>query len=1253
MPTKLVRRYLLFFAGLLALSAPGRGADTQPESLIYSGNYPSGPFTFVGDVLGWGDYFNAGFLGSSTVIGNVEAGHIWFGHEVFKREPWATTGYATFTNTAALNEWDYHATMVGHVLAGTGYMDGTFPAEYTYAGLGMAPQATLISGSVATEFSASKLGSFDVSYESVINPYKAFFTGLGATQADVINSSWGGQDPAAVSPEALALDGLSAVNRTVAFVASAGNSDAAPVGNPASNFNNIAVGSLGGSTFLVPSEFSSRGLVDFYNPVTDTLTSEARVAVDIAAPGELLFLAAYLGDSGSIGASSDPFIQSLIEEPPPTDQYFVNMDGTSFSSPIVAGGVALLKDVAKTHPSLNLAANPDALDTRVVKSVLMAGALETAGWDNGQAAVAGGVTATAQALDAATGAGAFNLTRSTDAYFFGTRDVAGSGGGTIASSGWDFGSVGVGGSNDYIFGGAFTEDGELTVSLNWFAGRSFDNVTDLGSDLSFADLNLEVWKVENGVFTAPVAQSLTTYNNVEFLRVDLLGGQIYGLRVTLAGMVYDTTGSVASESYGLSWLGSSFNTLYWDPEGAAGSPTGTWSGANAAWNTDPTGAGGSLYSITTGLDELVFSAGTNAAGAGTVTVDGPQLARGITVQQGTVTFAGTNSAMLHVNSGGITLAATAGGDATFDASLPLMVSGSQSWSNASAHNLNVAGAISGSGDLALVASSTGSINLSGSVNHEGVLANTGAGSATNTISGVIGANVTGLTQDSSTSTLVLNGSAPNEYTGDTTVRTGTLVVDFANTAAPTNLISSDSRLVLGGSGGPEGGTLRVLQKSGAATAQAFDGTLVASGASVVEAVNVGGSAEAGLTVSLGAIARTNGGTVAFFLPEFGAITTANTNSNGILGAWATVGTGASARYATVSGGAIAAFAGTAAADASQVIDTTGTANYDLAGGGTLAGGDSFNSLRYTGGAAGLSNNFAANGLLNAGSGTLQIAGNVTVGDARNLVVTASSGAVAIAGAVADNPGGSSAFTKAGAGIVLLDATNTSPGNTYVNEGMLVVDGSIASSAHTFVTTGGVLAGHGTVGDLTLENGGTGSPGNSPGTMTVAGDLAWFGGANYNWEIHDAAGTAGQLLGWDLYDVTGQLDLTALTLGSKFNINLWSLSSVEPDVSGDAVNFDYAKNYTWTIVATDLGITGFDADYFNINVASANGTGGFSNDLYGGIFGLRVSGNDLQLTFTTAVPEPGTWAAGGILAVAALITARYRRGSSVSRRRSPR
>ena len=919
--------------------------------------------TFVNDLVGWRPYAEAGFLGSSTVVGNIEAGHIWTGHEVFVRNPAVTNGFITYTNANALNELDFHATMVGHVLAGSGY-DGT---NYTLLGIGMVPEATVLSGSVATFFSTNNLGAFATSYESVVTPYRALMTGEGVPRADVINSSWGGPNPAAASPEAVALDGLAAQNPNAAVVASAGNDGADQVGWPGSGYNTIAVGALGGNAFMSPADFTSRGLVDFYNPVTGIVTSNARVAVNIAAPGEHFYLAAYLGDQGGIPAA----LPGLVQEPPPTDLYFIDVPGTSFSAPIVAGGLAVLKDVANRDALWNLNGLTNAEDTRVTKSVLMAGSLETFGWDNGQTAAANGPVVTTRALDAATGAGAMDMVRAGEAYFFGTRDVDGTGGGVVSSQGWDFGAVTLGGSNDYLFGGAFGQAVELTVSLNWFAGRSFDMATDLGSNLSFADLNLEVWEVSGGAFTSLVASSSSIFNNSEYLRLDMTGDKTFGLRVNFDGLVFDQTAGVTSESYGLAWLAKPYETLYWN----GGASNGAWSGLSSSWNASPLGTNAPTDAVTTALDQLVIAAGASNSLA--IVVDGAQMARRIDVQDGAVTFSGTNNAAVNLQNGGLTLGAGADGNTSLASSVSLLLSGDQTWSNASSFVFGVDGDVAGQGSVSLRNTGAGSIVISGAMNSAGAITNDGTGTGTTLISGVIGTNVTGVTQDSATSTLILAGT--NTYTGNTTV----------------------------------------------------------------------------------------------------------------------------------------------------------------------AGGE------------------------------------------------------------------------------------------------LVVDGDISSSGLTTVEGGGTLSGAGRVGDTIIFAGGTGSPGNSPGTMTVDGNLIWNGGGNYNWQIHDALGTAGAPLGWDLYDVTGFLDLTALALGSEFNINLWSLSGISPDASGNALNFNPGQNYTWVIVATDLGVIGFDEDFFNINIVSTNGTDGFSNGLLGGVFGLQVTGNSLELTFS-AVPEPGTWAAAALLVAAAAVLRLKRR-----------
>lgn len=535
---------------LLVLSIPFAHAQTDSKSLVYSGNYRDGAFdslTFVNPVVGWDTFFNAGFRGGSTVIGNVEAGLVWSGHEAFVRAPGAANGITAYQNTAdgALNEVDFHATMVGHVLAGSGYVP-TNGGAYTYSGLGMAPDAALVSGAVATEFSTTDVGSFNTTEQSVVKVYKSFFQGTGVAKPDVINSSWGGSDPSAAAAASVAIDGLARQNASVAFVVSAGNGGTDVVGAPASGFNNISVGSVGGADFLQPSSFSSRGAADFYNPETGVTLTGVRSAVDIAAPGERMFLAAYLGNSGSIAAA----LPDIVQQPSPTDLYFLNMDGTSFAAPIVAGGIALLKDVAKTDLFYNHNGNDDAFDTRVIKSVLMASATETAGWNNGQNAM----NVTTQALDVVTGAGLMNLTKAADVYYFGTRELATDGGGQIADTGWDTATIDLGNTLEYVFSSDFSQEMAITVALNWFSVRGFDGSTDLGSDVAFSNLDLEVWSVDGGgSFISRVGASISTYNNTEFLRLDSLAAGRYGFRVSFNNVVFDTSDAVNSEYFGLAW----------------------------------------------------------------------------------------------------------------------------------------------------------------------------------------------------------------------------------------------------------------------------------------------------------------------------------------------------------------------------------------------------------------------------------------------------------------------------------------------------------------------------------------------------------------------------------------------------------------------------------------------------------------------------------------------------------------------------
>ena len=227
--------------------------------------------------------------------------------------------------------------------------------------------------------------------------------------------------------------------------------------------------------------------------------------------------------------------------------------------------------------------------------------------------------------------------------------------------------------------------------------------------------------------------------------------------------------------------------------------------------------------------------------------------------------------------------------------------------------------------------------------------------------------------------------------------------------------------------------------------------------------------------------------------------------------------------------------------------------------------------------------------------------------------------------------GTGGLEKLGAGSLTLSANNTYAGTTTVSEGLLKVNGSVGSIQ---VNSGASLGGSGTTGSLLVN--GTLTPGNSTGTLNT-GSQTWFNGANYNWQIFDAAGSAGS--GYDLLNIDGSLDLSNLTAGG-FGINMWSLSGINPDVSGNATNFNAANNYSWILAQAAAGITGFEATDFSIFTSAANGTAGFSNT-FDGALSIAVAGNNLVLNYQ-AVPEPSSAALTLLGLVSTLALARRRR-----------
>jgi autotransporter-associated beta strand protein len=602
--------------------------------------------------------------------------------------------------------------------------------------------------------------------------------------------------------------------------------------------------------------------------------------------------------------------------------------------------------------------------------------------------------------------------------------------------------------------------------------------------------------------------------------------------------------------------------------------------------------GGAFRGVISGDGEVVKSGPTSLLLAGSNTYTG-----NTTIQQGLVITDGVNRL-------------PSVGNVTVESGAELRLGGDQTLAS-----------VAGAGGLRIDTSLTtgsASSDFSGSVFGVGSLTKAGAG------------------------TFTLSGS--NSFTGDTFVNGGRLVLGGSNALGGASVVKVNS-----------GGTLEATQRVVIGFLDLDGGTVIGSNnlvsaLTLINSGTVGGLADgpdfaagilkrtAGLAtvdgantftgtvkIDAGTVRMVSGGSFAsassLYVQNGGTLDLNGVEQtfsafDGVDGASVTLGSG----RLQVSGSAYSDFGGVISGTGSLVKSGAGTLT--LGGANTYNGGTTLTGGRLVGNTTSLQG-----AITNTATVEFEQNSNATLGAS----VT-----------------GTGAFVKSGTGALSITNVQAYSGNTSLEQGQLIVDGSIAASTVT-VEEGTTLGGRGTVGGLLVNSGGTVSPGSSPGNLTVAGNLVWNGGGNYNWQVLGTTATPGALAGtmWDLITVTGTLDLSAFSVGNEFKINLWSLSSTGPDTNGDIADFNPANNYEWLAV-TASNITGFDASHFAVNVGAINDTTGFSNPLDPGYtFGVRQAGGNLYVTYGQAapIPEPGTWAAMAIFAGGAAYAGWRRRKSA--------
>ncbi|MGU3495730.1 autotransporter domain-containing protein [Xanthobacteraceae bacterium A53D] len=521
------------------------------------------------------------------------------------------------------------------------------------------------------------------------------------------------------------------------------------------------------------------------------------------------------------------------------------------------------------------------------------------------------------------------------------------------------------------------------------------------------------------------------------------------------------------------------------------------------------------------------------------TISGPE---GLVLHSGTLVLTGTNTygaaagtallgGRLEVSSNANLGAASGilafvGGtlatDTSFDSGRNVTISGPSvgypgggTFEVANTTTLGLSGVISGAG--ALTKTGDGTLRLSGANTHSGLvtisagtLALSGAGSLASSSGVYLGEG----TLDISATTA---GASIARLTGPSGPTSGTVVLG-EKTLTLTNASGTFGGIISGTGGLVVAGGTQTL--SGANT---YGGTTgIASGATLALTGN-------------GSIVNSSGVTANGTLDISGTVFGANVSSlsgNGtvVLGTKELSFVNATGVFAgTITGSGSLAFWGGSQA---------------LAGNNTYSGGTTVN----TGAKLVLGSNTAA------GSGQISFANGSTLGLLGGLSIAndlAINGSVAVdlASGTATATGtlsGTGTITYGGDGKVILTGNSTAFAGTTHVDGTLAVNDRLGGSVN--VRNGGTLMGTGTVGPVTIGAGGTIAPGNSIGTLNIAGPLTFDAASTYAVEI----------------DTTGASDRIAVTGTAALN---------GATVSVTKAPGSYAYGTQYTILTATGGITG--------------------------------------------------------------------------------
>ncbi|WP_160746776.1 autotransporter-associated beta strand repeat-containing protein [Croceibacterium soli] len=487
--------------------------------------------------------------------------------------------------------------------------------------------------------------------------------------------------------------------------------------------------------------------------------------------------------------------------------------------------------------------------------------------------------------------------------------------------------------------------------------------------------------------------------------------------------------------------------------------------------------------------------------------------------------------------------------------------------------------IESSGTGAIVFTDTGPVTLQTN-NANYVVALGGTNTGNNTLAGSLrnaGTGITTLAKNDS-GTWVLTGD--NTFTGNTVINDGNLVIgNGGNTgnAGAGNVIVDKVTSTLSFNRNDAFGFAGTLSGLGS-IAQIGTGTtvLTAAGNSIGAARVDDGTLQVDGTLRTATLAMNGDGTLAVNGMVEGATAGASSALTGNAGASTiTVNSGGTLRGNgdLGGGGDTVALAGTldtvggtlalGAGDDRLVLDDPAVLTGGVVGGDgadtlqvnnaanralTVAQVDGFEALHKTlGGTLTLTGAHDFSGGTTVEAGVLALGDGVTAGSVTSDIVDHgqvhfnSPGTQTYAGTIT----GTGRVLKFGGGTLILTGDNGYAGRTSVAAGTLLINGNQSgATGFTTVSAGATLGGSGTIGgDVVMAAGATLSPGNSPGTLTIAGDLFLDPAAQLDFELGEAnvaGGTYNDLVnvGGDLI-LDGTLNITE-SIGGAFGRGIYRL-----------------------------------------------------------------------------------------------------------------